>query len=807
MLMFRILLILAVLFPATYAVRADDLSESHNKIRLAVEANQYSVAAAELRGIQTANLNIFEANNYDYLLARMAESEGDKATAIANYKTVADRDSILKAYALFHLAKIFRESGNLLLERLYLTKLSIESPNSLLMPATRERLAKSSFAASNFAESIRMLTSDNFGTPGDKTNAAVSRFLREDNALLAEAYLRNGQTGPAREILVRLLDETPNQAQPDDVALTAVTALDLIEIGAENAGKKVAELTEAEHLRRANVYQFNRDFAKAKLHFEAMIGRFSGSESAPDAIFQIGRGYAQQTDYVEALKWYERILEQYPNSAAVKDALLQSAAAYGRVGKSKEAILRYQKFISTFPADEKLDRAYLNIVDILRDQGDENEALKWTARTREAFKGKTAEAVALFSESRIYISRTDWPNALDALGKLAALPDLGGSSIPGGTNRAEVSFLNGYVLEQTKQYAEAIDVYLSIADGRNEYYGWRATERLKKLGNDDATKSFVTQKLGLLSSGLSAKDADERRRSAQAILRMTDSPDIRKRAIEVLQAALKSLPNYKAVPEYKIAEIGRKLITSETATGQPRSGMDELLFLGLFDEAVTQFEPSAVSKLTEKGGQPAAIPDLYRRGDRADKAIAFSEPLWKKVPADYPIELIPRDQLEMFYPAPYADSLLKYASPRGIDPRLLLAIMRQESRFQPDVKSYAAARGLMQFISTTSNKVASELGRENFRQDELYHPPTAILFGSQYLSDLFKIFPSQPDAVVASYNGGDDNMKRWLARSKSNMPELYVPEIVYAQSKDYVYKVMSSYRVYQAAYDENLRPR
>ena len=86
--MFRIFLILAVLFPATYAVRADDLSESHNKIRLAVEAKQYSVAAAELRGIQTANLKIFEANNYDYLLARMAESEGDTATAIAHYKTV-----------------------------------------------------------------------------------------------------------------------------------------------------------------------------------------------------------------------------------------------------------------------------------------------------------------------------------------------------------------------------------------------------------------------------------------------------------------------------------------------------------------------------------------------------------------------------------------------------------------------------------------------------------------------------------------------------------------------------------------------
>ncbi|MBK7932550.1 MAG: transglycosylase SLT domain-containing protein [Acidobacteria bacterium] len=806
-LMYRVSLLIVFVFAALSGIFAFDPAETHNKIRQAVGARQYSAAAAELRALRTANARVFEANNYDYLLARMAESDGDIATAVANYQAVANRDSILKAYALFHLAKIFRQSGNLLLERLYLTKMSIESPNSLLISAARGRLAKSSFEASNFAETIRILSANTIGTPADRSSAAIARILREDDALLAEAYLRSGHTDPARSIFTRLLDETPDPSQPDDVALSAARSLDLIETGVENSGKKVADLTEAEHLRRANIYQFNRDFANAKLHYEAIIGRFSTGTNTPGCIYQIGRGYAQQTEYVEALKWYERLQEQYPDSPVVKDALLLAAAAYGRVGKSKEAIKRYQKFIEKYPADEKLDRAYLNIVDILRDQGDDIEALTRLAKTRELFKGKTADAVALFVESRIYISRNELPNALQALDRLAVLPDLGGSTVPGGTSHAEVAFLKGYVLELSKRYAEAIDVYLSIADGRNEYYGWRATERLKKLDNDEAARSFVSQKLGSLSNGLSAKDADERRRHAQTILRLTDAPELRQKALDVLKGAIKALPNYKIVQDIKPIVIGRKDVLSEARADQARTGLDELLFLGLYDEAVTQFDASLAAGSTEKNGSPVAAADLYRRGDRADKAIAFAEPLWKKIPADYPIELIPRDQLEMLYPAPYADPLLKYASPRGVDPRLLLAIMRQESRFQPNVKSYAAARGLMQFISTTSSKVAAELGRDNFKQDELYYPPNAILFGSQYLADLFKIFPSQPDAVAASYNGGEDNMKRWLARSRSNLPDLYVPEIVYAQSKDYVYKVMSSYRIYQAAYDENLRPR
>lgn len=763
--------------------------------------SENQLAKAELRSLKKTDPDLLAKNNYDYLLARMEEADGDTAAAIADYQSVANRDSILKAYALFRLARIFRESGNLLLERMYLTKLSIESPNSALISAARGRLANNSFEASNFGEAIRILTSNSMSTTADKPGPLGSRYLREDNAMLAEAYLRSGKVDTAREIFLRLLDETPNQAQPDDVALTAATGLDLLDTGTDNQGKRVAELSEAEHLRRANIYQFNRDFEHAKLHFDAIIGRFAASSAAADAIFLIGRGYAQQTNYGEALKWYERLLEQYPASPLVRDALLQSSGAYARIGKPKEAILRYQKFIATYPADEKLDRAYLNIVDVLRDQGDEIEALKWTAKTREAFKGKAAEAVALFAESRIYIARNEWSNALGALDKLAALPDLGGTNIPGGTNQAEVAFLKGYVLEQSKRFAEAIDTYLSIPDGRNEYYGWRATERLKKLDKDEAARSFASQKLGALSSGLTAKDADERRRNAQSVLRLTDSPEVRQKAIEVLKTALKTLPNYKAIPEIKAVETGRKQALGDASSSQPRSGFDELLFLGLYDEAVTQIEPSAATKFA------ASLPNIYRRGDRADKAIAFSEPLWKNIPADYPVELITREQLEMLYPAPYADSLLKYAAPRGVDPRLLLAIMRQESRFQPDVKSNAAARGLMQFISTTSKKVARELGRENFKQDELYHPPTAILFGSQYLADLFKLFPSQPEAVAASYNGGEDNMKRWLARSRSNLPDLYVPEILYSQSKDYVYKVMASYRMYRLIYDENLRLR
>jgi soluble lytic murein transglycosylase len=188
----------------------------------------------------------------------------------------------------------------------------------------------------------------------------------------------------------------------------------------------------------------------------------------------------------------------------------------------------------------------------------------------------------------------------------------------------------------------------------------------------------------------------------------------------------------------------------------------------------------------------------------ANRSSTFIESLWK-VPADYQIELIPDAVMRMLYPTPYVDSMLRSASPLGVDARFLLSIMREESRYRSDAKSYAAARGLMQFISSTASRIAGELGRDNFRQDDLYDPPTAVLFGSRYVSNLQKLFPNQLPAVAASYNGGEDNMQRWMLRSKSDLADRYVPEIGFAQSKDYVYRVMSNYRIYRMLYDENLK--
>ena len=367
---------------------------------------------------------------------------------------------------------------------------------------------------------------------------------RELELLYAKSLLFKNEKETARQKFESIVSSTSNPAQPDDLALEAIKAIDLIEVGSERFGKEVAKLSDYEHLKRASIYQFNRDFADARVHFLAIVNNHPTSGLVPDALYQIGRGYTQISDFVDAVKWYERVGEQYPEHPVNKDALLQLASGYARLQKYREAVSRYDRFIQTYPAAENLDRAYLNIVDVLRDAGEDTEAAGRADRAAEVFKGKTAEAQAVFAKVRIRIAQTEWANALVELDRLLTLKDLGGAGIPGGTTRTEVTFLRRLVLEELRRYPESIDAYLSIFDGRNEYYGRRGSERLRLIASVPEAEETIDGKIrSPLTTG--GRSPDERKNILQNALRITSDEGQKARLLEELRSIYSQLPAYK----------------------------------------------------------------------------------------------------------------------------------------------------------------------------------------------------------------------------------------------------------------------
>jgi soluble lytic murein transglycosylase-like protein len=156
------------------------------------------------------------------------------------------------------------------------------------------------------------------------------------------------------------------------------------------------------------------------------------------------------------------------------------------------------------------------------------------------------------------------------------------------------------------------------------------------------------------------------------------------------------------------------------------------------------------------------------------------------------------------YPAPYRQSILSAAKARKLDPRFILALIKQESVFKPTAKSPAGARGLLQLTMDAAVKFGPSAGFRSLSENQLYQPDTSITVGAEYLEHLTDMFPKMLEPVAASYNGGEDNVARWLKRSKQNDPGVFTSEIGFDETKGYVQKVMSNYRVYRELYTPDL---
>ena len=156
------------------------------------------------------------------------------------------------------------------------------------------------------------------------------------------------------------------------------------------------------------------------------------------------------------------------------------------------------------------------------------------------------------------------------------------------------------------------------------------------------------------------------------------------------------------------------------------------------------------------------------------------------------------------YPAPYQQVILSSARSRKLDPRFILALIRQESVFRPLAKSPAGARGLLQLTMDAAQKYASNAGMNDVQESQLYQPETSIRLGSEYLLELSNMFPNLLEAVAASYNGGEDNVARWVRRAKQKDPGVFTSEVGFDETKAYVQKVMNNYRVYKQLYTPDL---
>ncbi|HEY8459030.1 MAG TPA: transglycosylase SLT domain-containing protein, partial [Blastocatellia bacterium] len=684
-------------------------------------------------------------------------------------------------YALWHLAEIARDRGDYSEEQKLLEKFIARRSDHPLRDRAIERLGDSYFKTGQYQKAIDAMQ-------------LAPRGRRDALAMIGEAQLAMNRTAEARRTFEALLAGVSQ----DDASLRACAGLDKID---QASGRTP---TEAEALRRAGVYQFNRNFAEARRHYLTVINNFPESAKRAEALFQLGRGYFLDNDFVEAAKWYDRAHDEFPRTDEGEQGFYYVGHCYQYLGDADRAIDRYEAFLKKYPKSDYVGYAHLNAIDTLRSAGRYEDALAWAARAQTNVNNPFIIVNGLFQEAKIRLTQGDYAKALASFTALKSR-NLNVRGLTATTNAPEVAFMRAYSLEKLGRFNEAVNEYLALPelrDGAAGYYGRRASARLRDLASDHRAGALLAAKrdafINQARAAWARGAAGAAKSAANQALRFRLGSATRNEMLKILRGAYSKLPGYR-LPKIPIQKIGRTAPLERGASpgdASPQTIAGELLFLGLYDEGAPELLQAAAGKFEPAFALPCA------RGDCASRTVKFSEPLLKALPDDYRPELFPREMAEIFYPFPFRDSLARHAASRGVDPRFVLSIARQETRYNPREKSSAAARGLMQFIAPTANQIAAQLELRDFNQDDLYNPDKAILFGSQYMKNLFDEFGS-PQAVAASYNGGEDSVRRWIARAKSDDVDRLVIEIAKSQSKDYVFKVVNFYNAYLAIYPSN----
>jgi soluble lytic murein transglycosylase len=168
-----------------------------------------------------------------------------------------------------------------------------------------------------------------------------------------------------------------------------------------------------------------------------------------------------------------------------------------------------------------------------------------------------------------------------------------------------------------------------------------------------------------------------------------------------------------------------------------------------------------------------------------------------RLASDYLVQT-PR-ALRWGYPEAYPDLVPANAKGFGVDPWMVLAVMRRESNFRAGVRSSAAAMGLLQLIRPTAERLATLLGLKGEVAERLGEPEVNIAFGAYYLSLLTSRF-AEPALAIAAYNAGPRAVEGWLTAHPGAALDEWVESIPYRETRHYVKGVLADYAFYRRLY-------
>ena len=156
------------------------------------------------------------------------------------------------------------------------------------------------------------------------------------------------------------------------------------------------------------------------------------------------------------------------------------------------------------------------------------------------------------------------------------------------------------------------------------------------------------------------------------------------------------------------------------------------------------------------------------------------------------------------FPFPYKDLVVKWSKERKLNPFLVISLIRQESRFEKEIKSPVGATGLMQVMPDTAKWIGEKTKQKEY---SLSDPEDNIKLGTWYLNHTHEVYNNNSMLAIASYNAGPGNVSKWLNTYSMNDIDEFIENVPFSETKNYIETVFSNYWNYVELYDPQIKEK
>ncbi len=439
----------------------------------------------------------------------------------------------------------------------------------------------------------------------------------------------------------------------------------------------------------------------------------------------------------QALNLFKSYEARYGTSA---DLILYMARGYRKLGKSAEADRWYSKLVELYPSHKKAHEVIWLRAWTREEKKDFAGAAKLYQQIYSSRGKNDYREEAYLRQALAYYRMEKYDSAINILNKFKR--QYPGSSFCHAADfwKAKCLFSRGSILSAKNLFRQIIQLV------PYDYYAHRSNQMLHLLG--DSIQAYSDTSYDVLS------------------------------ALNWLDSIKPAYPGKELSPADS-ADLKRGFILASV-------GMSSVA-----EYFLESFESSFPGNLTLQ----FRLASLYKSVGAFTQAFRVARRLIWRIPLQEHCR-IPLAVYSLLYPSFYDDMIRNHGSVYNVDPFLISSVIRQESIFNPVILSPVGAVGLMQIMPYTGKYIAQQL-KEDFFVDSLTRPGFNIRYGVYYLRELLDQFNENLVLVLASYNGGPHNAKKWYERNKHEEFDLFVEDLLFSETRNYVKKVLGNYWTYQ----------